>query len=209
MALFVKAGPKLRDCRALAKPSIWDLGNSVLYDLCAKHPGHRTSQEVVAKVWLIGRSYAASVERRTSSRMPSEAFYANVVAPAVLHSALDDDLAMIHPSRHCVTAEDAELALRVHKNLMDTFCRASGRKNRSLASKHLHFRRPLFVPILESRANQEIRRFVRGAMPSAFPVGDAEYRAFGARFIVLRAWIAAEYDLELTPRQIDKLLLAY
>jgi hypothetical protein len=44
-------------------PSIWDLGNQVLYSLCQAHPRHDHSDAIVAKVWLIGRSYAAAIER--------------------------------------------------------------------------------------------------------------------------------------------------
>jgi hypothetical protein len=53
-----------RDIDASRRPWPWDLGNSVLYDLCRKHPSHKTADEILAKVWLIGRSYAASIERR-------------------------------------------------------------------------------------------------------------------------------------------------
>ncbi len=49
----------------------WDLGNQVLYDLCSKHPFHKTPQEIIAKVWLIGRSYAAALERRKNKRSDS------------------------------------------------------------------------------------------------------------------------------------------
>ena len=42
----------------------WDLGNKILYDMCQQYPFHNKSSEVIAKVWLIGRSYAAAIERR-------------------------------------------------------------------------------------------------------------------------------------------------
>jgi len=35
--------------KALANDA-WDLGNKVLYDLCAQYPFHKTQQEIVAKV---------------------------------------------------------------------------------------------------------------------------------------------------------------
>lgn len=45
------------------KPTRWDIGNGVLYDLCRRFPRHENAEGVVAKVWLIGRAYSASIER--------------------------------------------------------------------------------------------------------------------------------------------------
>lgn len=45
-------------------PSYWDVGNSVLYDMCRKYPNHGKEDEIIAKVWLIGCSYSAAIERR-------------------------------------------------------------------------------------------------------------------------------------------------
>ena len=42
----------------------WSLGNSVLYDLCKTYPTHKDKKSIVAKIWLIGRAYAAAIERR-------------------------------------------------------------------------------------------------------------------------------------------------
>jgi hypothetical protein len=49
---------------ALEAQKIWDLGNDTLYRLCAEHPGHTEDHVIIAKTWLIGRAYAAAVERR-------------------------------------------------------------------------------------------------------------------------------------------------
>ena len=55
----------LRAAVELARlPTLWDVGNEVLYELCTKHPRHAEIPAVIAKVWLIGRSYAAAIERR-------------------------------------------------------------------------------------------------------------------------------------------------
>lgn len=42
----------------------WDLGNEVLYRLCATHSQHTDISAIVAKVLMIGRVYAAAIERR-------------------------------------------------------------------------------------------------------------------------------------------------
>src|ERR1700675_3892793 len=69
----------------------WDFGNQVLYDLCATNPGHARDDIIIAKVWLIGRSYAAAIERRRSTAgAVGDAFYETVVAPKIRSSGIDD-----------------------------------------------------------------------------------------------------------------------
>ena len=40
------------------------VGNKVLYDLCKSYPMNDDVNGLIAKLWLIGRSYSASIERR-------------------------------------------------------------------------------------------------------------------------------------------------
>ena len=40
----------------------WDLGNNVLYDLCKNNFYHKRNSEIIAKIWLIGRAYSASLD---------------------------------------------------------------------------------------------------------------------------------------------------
>jgi len=39
------------------------LGNTVLYDLCKSYPRHDEEDVIASKIWLIGRAYAAAIER--------------------------------------------------------------------------------------------------------------------------------------------------
>ena len=41
----------------------FDIGNDVLYQMCEKYPSHTNEEEIIGKIWLIGRSYAAAIER--------------------------------------------------------------------------------------------------------------------------------------------------
>lgn len=61
--------------------SYWDLGNKVLYDLCRKYPRHEGYPEIIAKIWIIGRSYAAAIERRKSDAVKMDE---NFESPPVL-----------------------------------------------------------------------------------------------------------------------------
>lgn len=43
---------------------LWQFGNNILYKMCQSNFEH-TKQEIIAgKLWIIGRSYAAALERR-------------------------------------------------------------------------------------------------------------------------------------------------
>jgi hypothetical protein len=44
------------------------IGNKILYDMCSKIPLNDCVNCLLAKIWLIGRSYAASPERRNYSK---------------------------------------------------------------------------------------------------------------------------------------------
>ena len=61
-------------------PSPWDLGNEVLYSLCKNHPKHDADDAIIAKIMIIGRTYAAAIERRKNAEDSSDDFYTvNVV----------------------------------------------------------------------------------------------------------------------------------
>ena len=115
--------PALVEIAKAKKDDVWWLGNNVLYDLCRAYPNHKTPEEIVAKIWLIGRSYAAAIERRKTAHNNDKAnndkFYENVVA-AVLKSDLDSNLEKLK----CIsTINDDTIPeiLFVHNSLVDTF----------------------------------------------------------------------------------------
>jgi hypothetical protein len=66
------------------RPEIF--GNNCLYSLCEKYPRHKNVDEVVAKLWLIGRSYAAALERRKNKRKKDPEFYEFIAAPVIIGS---------------------------------------------------------------------------------------------------------------------------
>lgn len=195
------------DVDAARAASVWDLGNRILYDLCLEYPGHRVAEEIIAKVWLIGRSYAASIERRRNADQIGDGFYEAAVAPAMMQAGIDDWLASIPEAepRQCVRA------LAVHKQLMDLFADITKLEKRSLASKYLHFHMPGVFYLYDSRARRAITRVVPrlNKLPHIPPgTYDPEYRDFVRRCLWLRAEIHSSQGLMLTPREIDKLLLA-
>jgi hypothetical protein len=192
---------------AAQAPSLWDLGNRVLYNLCRDHPKHVAADEIVAKIWLIGRSYAASIERRKNAIEVGEEFYEASVAPAMKASAIDQWLA-------ACSVEDSPgipKGISIHKQLMDLFASITELDKRSLASKYLHFHLPNAFFIYDSRAKTAITKVVPrlDLLPGiAAETFDKEYKDFVRRCVWLRNEIYSTHSVLLTPRQIDKLLLA-
>ena len=113
----------------------WKFGNDILYQLCRDYPYHKDDSVIIAKIWLIGRSYAAAVERRKQKNeaLPQgDRFYEQCVVPALKNSQLDqkiDDL------RHHVSMEDAiEPILELHSYLVTKLEEITHDHKRSLAS---------------------------------------------------------------------------
>jgi hypothetical protein len=70
--------------------TVWDFGNQVLYDMCRTNPEHKRDQIIIGKMWIIGRTYAAAIERRRRMEVASgDAFYETVVAPKIRKSSID------------------------------------------------------------------------------------------------------------------------
>ena len=64
------------DIKRAQESNLWTIGNNCLYNLCESHPLHNDKQEFIAKIWLIGRTYSASVERRKdNTNISNDNFY--------------------------------------------------------------------------------------------------------------------------------------
>jgi len=189
--------------------SVWDLGNKVLYDLCRKHPYHNDTSEVIAKVWLIGRSYAAAIERRKNkSKFKGDDFYIDVVAPNIIKSNIDiwfNDLKKVHE----INSETLPQILRTHLKITKLFTKISQLEKRSLASKYLHFHFPKLFYIYDSRTLGALSKIskITGRVGKSKYLSDGEYRKLFEKCLSLRKYVYNNHGYKLTPRQIDKLLL--
>jgi hypothetical protein len=218
-----------------AKDDIWTKGNEVLYNLCSDSPGHTDDQIIVAKVWLIGRSYAAAVERGrptgTEDPVLSEDFYRKVVCKVFRDLKLDDDLGKFKNIAEenekisldnylgklkNVTDENKKIShgLSVHYQLVQALEKETKKCHRSFASKYLHFHAPDSFYIYDSIAARGLSRLLPGRIPKDAVLrdvspekSDEEYRRFVIKAHHLRDQIHAKFKKDLTPRQIDRLLL--
>lgn len=202
--------PLARLVATAQKKTQWELSNGVLYDLCRQHPLHDSPEKVVAKILLIGRVYAAAIERRRGKTEGSDEFYFSAVAPTVMKSRLDDWIA--EAARHDLDHDGGLDAMaEAHGQTTRLFQKISGLEKRSLASKYLHFHVPRLFFIYDTRAVSGMS-VVSGIVGRAKATesgssGDATYRKFASKCLRLREHLKAEYGATLDPRQLDNLLL--
>ncbi|HNX53792.1 MAG TPA: hypothetical protein PKI68_08615, partial [Pontiellaceae bacterium] len=191
------------------EPSPWDFGNEVLYSLCLNEPSHQKEGAVIAKVWLIGRAYAAAIERRRNKNGKNDAFYVNEVAPAIIRSKIDAWIneATLHKE---ICDQSLPVILKAHYKVTQLFCDISGLEKRSLASKYLHFHQPQLFYIYDTRAVTAMRKLSPivgrdNTCNSSDKYCDIEYRKFSEKCLHLHRHIKEKFQTSLNPRQIDNL----
>lgn len=188
------------------------IGNKALYDLCKQYPDHTNASEIISKIWLIGRTYAAAIERRRPRpELPSvsgDSFYIDCVAPAVISADVDARLATLRG--HDDPSAARLKVLSVHSYLVNVFFGFTGLNKRSLASKYLHFHFPKIVFLYDDRAVKALA-FLRAKLSIATPAipanSDPSYGSFVTTALVLRDMIRREHGEILTPREVDRVLL--
>jgi len=202
--------PDLRHAVQVAQSGTpWDVGNQFLYDLCRKRPEHTDVATVIAKVWIIGRTYAAAIERRRNRISLNEQFYIKTVGPKIVRSNIDG---WIVDARRYHQPNDESFAtlMKVHYQVMQLFNAISGLNKRALASKYLHFHLPNLFYIYDSRAVAAMRQLgsIVGRVSGKVTTADEEYWRFASKCLRLQNHVEHQFGVCLTPRQLDNLLLA-
>ena len=209
--MIVKGTDQLYKTYIIAANSRWEYGNSVLYRMCKEQPEHKDIDVIVGKIWLIGRSYAAAIERRKNAVDAGDDFYYDVVAPKLLEIGpeLDDRVDGLRKSKGLIVDDFKEI-LNIHKLLMDTFYELTGLEKRSLASKYLHFHCPEKFFIYDSRARAGIGKLVKRpdkGLLANVPDYDPEYGDFVCRMIELQEYLEERLGIYELPRKLDSFLL--
>ena len=187
------------------KDKKWMLGNNILYQMCSDFPNHTNPEEIRAKIWLIGRSYAASIERRTKKKQINDDFYDYVVNKFVIFnkdSRFDERLNQLRSKEF--NKETLKDILRLHHELTKFFYKLTGKEKRSLASKYLHFHAQIF-PIYDSRAKDSLNEIVKIKTPKL--IGDKYYSKFCYKILALYNLIKEKSGRDPTLREIDTYLL--
>lgn len=188
----------------------WNFGNQVLYELCKNNPQHNENSEIIAKIWLIGRAYAATIERKRNdaNKIDNDDFYIKRVGPMIKESKIDNWLNSLKNYKE-VSISNLYHILEVHYNVTNLFSSINGLQKRSLASKYLHFHFPNLFFIYDSRAVKGIATFSKhtGRVGNSNEKSDNEYRKFCEKCINLSNYIEEKYEIPLSPRSLDNLLL--
>jgi hypothetical protein len=190
------------------------LSNEVLYKLCKDHPRHDLDAIIIAKVMMIGRVYAAAIERgRESAGAGGGDFYETKVAPIIRRSPIDKWLEALERRQNDMSSEDKEMTLNIetHKRVMALFHRISRKGRRSLASKYLHFHSRKRFYIFDSRAAWSISQLTK-PMRRTLPhlrAHDKVYARFCLRCQGLNERISGPRGRLLMPRELDNVLTAY
>lgn len=189
------------------EPNAWDFANSILYKLCSDNPNHKNNDTILAKIWLIGRSYAAAIERRKKSEDDiNDDFYIKKVVPRLKDKNLDLKI------QKCIKQKNEKNALELLKYLTDIFLELTNLNKRSLASKYLHFHIPDLFYIYDSRVVRAIGELNKELKLDNFTtnisqINDESYSIFYLKCKRVVEKIKIEYCTELSCRQLDNLLI--
>jgi len=127
------------------------IGNKILYDMCKKYPYHKDESEIIAKVWLIGRSYATSIERNRNNKNVSDDFYSDIVAPQFKENNAFDNLLLRVRNLDGLNENKISIVLETHKRITNFIRKITRDDKRSFVSKYLHFHFPGLFFIYDSR----------------------------------------------------------
>lgn len=194
---------------------IWELGNGYLYSLCRDHYYHKADNEIAAKIWLIGRSYSASVERRKNkkSNEKNDNFYKLIVVPALKNSILDSYL--INLKRFSsINLNNVYYIIETHGYLTKVLNKITAMDKRSLSSKYLHFHCPRLFYIYDSRAVKGLRilkKKLQNKLKNKILKDkkyDKEYSRFYMACLDIHKEIITKYKIRLSIRQFDNLLIS-
>jgi len=198
---------------------VWNIGNKLLYDLCQSNFEHAETDKILAKIWLIGRTYSADIDRiKNRIEKSSDKYFINYVAPAFKKMEIDQKLANLR-RYNGIEYDNLEEILELHNYLTlkiaEINSQHDARKNimfRSFSSKYLHFHLPDLYFIYDSRAEASIRNFLRKPHPALNQItnsgsGEKLYSDFFLKCYEIQRFVVDHHKIKLTPRQIDNILV--
>lgn len=204
--------PTKNQIKLASKNSPWDLGNKMLYKLCSNNFEHNRDDKILAKVWLIGRAYAVAIERRKNKKkIENENFYLKDVIRVFKSHKLDRLLNKLKGIQK-PKVENLEIILETHHYLQTLVSSITDLNKRSFASKYLHFHLPSLFYIYDTRAVSGMRKYSSHISTDLKIILqnkniDTEYSKFYLKCFDINRKIKIKYGLNLTTRQLDKLLI--
>lgn len=164
--------------------SHWRLADEQLYELCRQFPTHDRPDAVLAKLMIIGRTYATGLERSLGG--------SSALSRAASHLARHADevdliIAQLDHLTEPLPREALNASLRAQSDLVRLLRPASthSRGLHSFATKYLHFHRPV-VPLFDRLAEEGLRRLYRGQRIDAPIEPEPDFDPIYVQF--LRRW---------------------
>lgn len=197
--------------------TVYDIGNSILYEMCKNNFGHTSSGAILAKTILIGRAYAVSLDRgkdkgksekeKLEQKLINDDFYQKQVVPIFINSDLDNELLKLKDIKSPRGKENEILTL--HNKLQKMLLPINQEEKTSFCSKYLHFHLPDLFFIFDSRAKSVINQFIINEKVNYFTDTnfDSEYSIFYSKARHIQDKIEKDFKRQLTPRQVDNLFL--
>lgn len=189
----------------------WDFGNEILYKMCQQNFEHKRIDKIVGKVILIGRAYAAAIERRKNKTEENDNFYIDKVAPMIKNSKLDDYIGQLKSESEVNEKNIADI-LKLHFYLTELIKEITEQNKRSFSSKYLHFHLPNLFFIYDTRAVKAIR-LLKTKLPRKHKteldanVIDKEYATFFYKCYEQKKLLEKEYSGMLSIRHFDNILM--
>ncbi len=192
--------------------NVWHFGNEILYKMCKENFEHKQDEHILAKVLFIGRIYAAAIERRkTKNNDINDNFYIDTVAKKFRESEIDRYLTQLKNFKS-LEIDNLKFVLETHYYLTKTIKEITQLNKRSLVSKYLHFHLPELFFIYDTRAVAALKDFI-SAVPDdlksiiKLESVDTEYAKFFCKCFALKNEIEKQFNIKLSHRQLDNLLL--
>ncbi|MNZ66032.1 hypothetical protein D3C78_842370 [compost metagenome] len=184
--------------------------NRMLYQFVRENPSNADIGQIASKMLIIGRSLAASVERRRvrDGQMSTASFYHEVAR--LVSESMVDELLQLLPVDEGISNSVMTDVIRVHARLCEVIRGFTGLDCSSFASKYLHFHRPNHFPMMDSRARKALS-WVADEEEWVFAFTTARsaenYRDYVNIYLDAKSVFEAELQRPLSLRQMDNILL--
>lgn len=201
--------------QAREKAAIDQFGNSVLYDMCEKEPRHVDENVIKDKIWIIGRTYAASIERQGGGNAVHRRAARELMT---VGAELDSRIAKLQGvdfgldsivevlSTHDLVIRRLQEASR--KRLPHTgLAVGDGAIFTSFAAKYLHFHGKRAFPIYDQHAERAVKRMVKEQPKSVSSSYDQTYEKFCRGVTAVMGELEDRFPPKLNLRELDILLV--
>ena len=198
--------------------NIWTVGNDFMYDFFSQNLGHTDPSTIVAKVWILGRTYSASIERHRNKGIGKDVNFYEEIVPSIFQT-LNENHRFDKRVRELVSLAEEEVSesvddtLSLHYDLQSVIESYTKDKKTSFCSKYLHFHCPNCYFIYDSITRSNIGKLSKGIglkrMKRNLHAGDLNYAFFYQKCQYLKTSIEGRVGSLLSLREFDNLLMNY